>query len=148
MQSFCLLEHASRLEENFDMTVLYLDFDGVLHDSEVWFNPKRGAYIDTSGRSLFEWAPILEQLLEPHPDISIILSTSWVRVRSFNRAKYSLPTPLRDRIIGATFNRGTMQSEDFELLTRAEQILRDVRRRRPQSWFAIDDDDLGWPDMY
>lgn len=115
------------------MKLLYLDFDGVLHDSEVWFNVARSAYIDTPGRSLFEWAPILVQLLEPHSDIEIVLSTNWARVHSFNRAKYSFPADLWDKVIGATFDRQAMCEADFELLPRAEQIFRDIRRRYPQS---------------
>jgi len=34
-------------------TVLYLDFDGVLHHEDVWWLPRRGAYIRPPGFKLF-----------------------------------------------------------------------------------------------
>jgi hypothetical protein len=63
--------------------VLYLDFDGVLHDGEVYVRRGVGPCVATPGRVLFEWMPILEELLAPHPDVAVVLSTSWVRVYSF-----------------------------------------------------------------
>jgi hypothetical protein len=123
----------------------YLDFDGVLHDSEVYFHPRRGIYMDTPGRTLFEWLPVLDELLAPHPDVRIVLSTSWVRVRSYHFAKKQLTPALQAKVIGATFHRRLMKEEEFILKPRGEQIADDVFRRGPQSWFAIDDDHLGWP---
>lgn len=125
--------------------ILYLDFDGVLHDEEVYYHPRRGIYMKTPGRALFEWAPILEELLSPHPDVRIVLSTSWVRVRSFDFAKQHLSLPLQARVVGATFHRRHMRKDEFVLMPRGEQIAQDVFRRGPRSWFAVDDDHLGWP---
>lgn len=125
--------------------ILYLDFDGVLHDDAVYYHPKRGIYLNTPNRELFEWAPILESLLEPFPDWSIVLSTSWVRVRSFEFAKNKLSKGLRSRVIGATFHHREMQKLDFDMLSRGYQICADVNRRKPDSWFAIDNDAEGWP---
>jgi hypothetical protein len=125
--------------------VLYLDFDGVLHDEQVYFHRRKGIILSTPGRTLFEWMPILEQLMEPHPNVSIVLSTSWVRIRSFNFAKKRLSPGLQRRVIGATFHRREMRKDEFVLLPRGEQIANDVFRRGPKNWFAIDDDHLGWP---
>lgn len=126
--------------------VLYLDFDGVLHDQEVYFHPRRGIYIDTPNRMLFEWMPILDELLKPHPDVRIVLSTSWVRIRSFDFARKQLSPTLQERVIGATFHHRYMRRESFALLPRGEQIAEDVFRRGPQSWFAVDDDAMYWPE--
>lgn len=126
--------------------VLYLDFDGVLHDEQVYFHPRCGIYIETPDRTLFEWMAILEELLAPHPDVRIVLSTSWVRVKSFDFARKQLSPTLQERIIGATFHRRHMRKESFALLPRGEQIAQDVFRRAPQSWFAIDDDAMYWPE--
>ncbi|KIF83060.1 HAD domain-containing protein [Noviherbaspirillum autotrophicum] len=126
--------------------VLYLDFDGVLHDDEVYFHPRRGIYIKTPGRTLFEWAPILEDLLAPHPDVGIVLATSWVRVMSFQKAKRHLCPALQERVIGATYHRRWMREADFAALPRGVQIAADVRRRNPGKWFALDDEYAGWPD--
>jgi hypothetical protein len=126
--------------------VLYLDFDGVLHDDAVYSSPQHGIYIATPGRVLFEWAYILADLLAPHPDVKIVLATSWVRERSYNYAKGRLPAALRVRVIGATFHNRLMRKSEFDQLSRGAQVLGDVDRRRPDAWLAIDNDPAGWPD--
>jgi hypothetical protein len=125
--------------------ILYLDFDGVLHDEEVFFHPRRGIYMNTPGRTLFEWMPILEELLIPHPDVAIVLSTSWVRIKNFSYAKKQLSAVLQERVIGATFHNREMRKVEFVLKPRGVQIADDVFLRGPTAWFAIDDDHLGWP---
>lgn len=126
--------------------VLYLDFDGPCHHEEVYWHPKRGIYIKEPGRTLFEWLPILERLLEPYSDVAIVLSTSWVREKSFHYAKSRLTPSLQARVIGATFHRRVMVRQEFAQLTRGQQVAADVVRRGPKAWFAIDDDDEGWPE--
>lgn len=125
--------------------ILYLDFDGVLHDEEVYSHAERGIYLRTVGRCLFEWEPILVELLAPHPQVQIVLSTSWVPMRSFDYARSRLTAALQARVIGATFHRKKMQREEFILLPRGLQIVQDACRRRTARWFAIDDDDAYWP---
>lgn len=125
--------------------VLYLDYDGVLHTEEVYFHPRRGVRITTPGRTLFEWMSVLDALMAPHPDVKIILSTSWVRIRNFNFAKKQLSARLQAQVIGATYHRRHMEKEVFAALPRGEQIVRDVYRRGPAAWFAVDDDALHWP---
>jgi hypothetical protein len=130
------------------LAVLYLDFDGVLHDDAVYWSPKIGIHIRTPGRALFEWMPILEALLAPYPEVKIVLSTSWVRAKSFNFAKRQLTPTLQSRVIGATFHHREMNKCVFDCLARGAQILADVRRRRPASWLAVDNDDRNWPAHY
>jgi hypothetical protein len=126
--------------------ILYLDYDGVMHDDAVYWHPTRGIYLDTPGRILFEWMPILEDLLAPHTDVSIVLSTSWVRAKSFEFAKNKLSTSLQEKVIGATFHNRLMQKFDFDNQSRGYQIWNDVLRRKPAAWFAIDNDDAQWPE--
>lgn len=125
--------------------ILYLDFDGVLHDEAVYRHPARGIYIATPGRQLFEWMPILDELLRPHPDVAIVLSTSWVRVLSFFRAKERLSPSLQERVIGATYHGRWMREQEFAMLPRGVQVVEDVMRRQPKSWFALDDEHGNWP---
>lgn len=33
-------------------------------------------YLDTPGRTLFEWMPILDELLAPYSELRVVLSTS------------------------------------------------------------------------
>lgn len=126
--------------------VCYCDYDGCLHDDAVYSHPDRGIYLTTPGRNLFEWTPILENLLAPFPEVKLVLSTSWVRMRDFQFAKRKLPIKLQARVIGATFHNRLMRKDEFDLTSRGQQVLADVERRRPDKWFAIDNDDLGWPE--
>jgi hypothetical protein len=125
--------------------VCYLDFDGVLHDEDVRLGAGRRIFLATPGRNLFEWENVLVGLLAPHPHVKIVLSTSWVRARSFSYAKRRLDPRLQERIIGATFHRRLMNLHEFVAMPRGMQIWGDARRRTPLDWFAIDDDYFGWP---
>jgi hypothetical protein len=128
--------------------VCYLDYDGVVHDDAVYCSSNRGIYIRTPGCALFEWMHILDNLLTPYPKLKIVLSTSWVRSRSFEFAKKQLSPTLQARVIGATFHNRLMQKRDFDQMSRGHQVLSDVGRRQPTSWFAIDNDDFEWPDRH
>ncbi|MDO8653467.1 MAG: HAD domain-containing protein [Undibacterium sp.] len=127
------------------MNIVYLDFDGVVHDDAVFLHPKRGIYLDAPGRTLFEWMPIVDELLTPHPDVKLVLSTSWVRDHSFEYAKKQLSPSLQNRVIGATFHHREMQKSTYDMMSRGVQVWTDVLRRHPTSWLAIDNDDDGWP---
>lgn len=135
--------------------VLYLDFDGVLHHEDVCVNTKRGLYFGANAQAhgvrhghshrLFEFAPLLIDLLEPYPDVQIVLSTSWVRWRGYEHARDRLPTALARRCVGATFHK-QMGRNAFLQIPRGLQIWMDVERRQPSVWLAIDDDHSDWPD--
>jgi hypothetical protein len=125
--------------------ILYLDFDGVLHDEEVYWDAKRGIYLSTPNRILFEWVDILERLVEKHADVRIVLSTSWVPIKSFNYAKRCLSPLLQSLVIGSTYHSKYMRRDEFMSLPRGVQIIQDVFRRKTELWLAIDDDYIGWP---
>lgn len=96
------------------------------------------------GHALFEWAPVLIEAFSPYPNVTIVLSTSWVRVLGFDRTRASLPPILRERVVGATFHRRehapTRTLRDlWSQSLRGIQIARDIERRQPAKWFAIDD---------
>lgn len=128
------------------LRVCVLDFDGVLHDDAVFCSPDRGMYLETPGRVLFEWMPILEELLEPFPDLGIVLSTSWVRAKGLDYATSRLSPSLRSRVVGATFDNRLIQKGEFDLMPRGLQVWQDIERRAPAAWFAIDNDARGWPE--
>lgn len=127
--------------------ILFLDYDGVLHADQV-YRTKKGIVLRGSGK-LFEHVPILVAMLEPHPDVRIVLSTSWVRELGFTRAKKRLPQELQARVVGATyhsdFDRETYMGKRWRYLTRFEQIARHVTRNGVTNWVAIDNDQFGWP---
>jgi hypothetical protein len=130
-----------------DLDVLYLDFDGVLSPSDVWRSISRGAYLHerlvAQGHRLFEHVGLLEKQLLPYPNLSIVLSTTWVHTYSFSGAARRLPKSLRDRCIGATYH-SQMHKDSFARMPRGLQVLNDVRRRKPRRWLALDDVDDGW----
>ena len=130
------------------MNILYLDYNGVLHDSLVMRNRKRGLYLAKPDKTFFEWMPILDELLAPVEDLKIVLSTSWVRAVDFDTAKYELSPALRERVIGSTFHHPGLTQSVFDTMPRGQQIVDDVLRRQPTKWFAIDDDTFGWPAAY
>lgn len=127
--------------------VLYLDFDGVLHPEDVYRHPRRGIFIGPkgAGHTLFQHAGLLQELLQPYPDVGIVLSTSWVRVLSFSQARRRLPSALSERVVGATYH-SSMDVVVFAAMERGHQVLADVGRRRPGRWVALDDDGEGWPE--
>lgn len=133
--------------------LLYLDFDGVLHSEWVYQSAKRGIFIDPAkapGRTLFEWAPILEAELSAAPDVKLVLSTSWARHPGYGRALKWLPPFLRERVIGATYHRRVhgadpWLAESFRQTARGMQVWADVQRRQPLAWAALDDDIVDWP---
>lgn len=128
--------------------LLFLDYDGVLHPDAVYLS-RRGIELRAAG-SLFMWAPQLIEALADHPDIRIVLSTSWVRNLGFDRARRALPTELRHQVIGATWHSAMSRTwPDYipwDAQTRREQIAAYLSRlNEPVRWLAIDDDVRGWP---
>jgi hypothetical protein len=126
------------------MDVIYCDYDHVLHGGALRYRKPPSLRPETSGQTLFQNAPILARLLEPYPDLKIVLSTSWVKELGFALARGYLPQALQQRVVGATFHKRHMRKDAFSSLTRYEQIVADVQRRRPIRWIAIDHDLQGW----
>ena len=125
-----------------------LDFDGVLHPSEVFRSPD-GMTIENGppGATLFMWSGVLEQVLRLFPGVRIVLSTSWVNVFGYEKAKASLPLGLQERVIGATYDHGLDGNLDpgWTQRYRYEQIVRYANRNVLTNWLAIDDSLWGWP---
>lgn len=127
--------------------LLFLDYDGVLHPDAVYLT-RRGIELRATG-SLFMWAPQLIEVLADHPDLRIVLSTSWARYLGFDRARLALPAKLRHQVIGATWHsamgRGWSDHISWDVQTRWEQIAAYLSRlNEPVRWLAIDDDVRGW----
>lgn len=133
--------------------VLYLDLDGVVQHEAVYWSPKRGVYMHQGyapGHKLFEWLPILERLLEPFPEVALVLSSSWCVHPGYSRTIRRFPESLQKRFIGGTFHRRAHGSDpwqvhSFRATPRGVQIWADVLRRKPRQWLALDDDTFSWP---
>lgn len=93
---------------------------------------------------LFQHVALMEELLAPYPQVKIVLSTSWVRFYSYSGTAKKLSSPLRERVVGATFH-SAMDSTRFQQIPRGMQVWGDVARRKPKGWLALDDDYSQWP---
>lgn len=134
------------IDDNDPLLIVYVDYDGVVQDDDVYHNPKTGdIYIKTPGRTLFEWLHILARIIALFPKVKIVLSTSWVLAKGFEFAKAQLTPDLQERVIGATLPEKYAQKKWFRSMSRYEQISRDVARRKPAGWLAIDNDSNKWP---
>jgi hypothetical protein len=71
--------------------ILFLDFDGVLHEDPC-FDEAR----------LFARAPSLAEALEPFPEVLVVLSTSWRTQYTVAELSQALPAALRRRVLDAT----------------------------------------------
>lgn len=130
-------------------SVLYLDFDGVLHHYDAYLDERNRPILRGMG-SLFEYAGQLEAALASYPHLQIVLSTSWVRRKGFDWSCRRLPLGLRERVVGATWQDAFVQDTKFALwwideASRYQQIAHDVARRNLSGWLALDDDVIGWP---
>lgn len=136
------------------MTILFLDFDGVLHPDAAFL--EKGRPVLRTNGDLFMWAPYLIEALSSHPRVKIVLSTSWVRVLGYKQAVDALPKLLRQRVIGATWH-SVMTQSDYNAglplsfwndATRYQQIAHYVKRARLARWVAIDDHGEEWADIH
>jgi hypothetical protein len=86
------------------MRVIFADYDGVFHPvSDLhWFST--GLPVETCierGR-LFRWASILHEILDSHPDVSIVVHSSWRMLHPEDKVK-ALLGPLAERVIHVIF---------------------------------------------
>ena len=137
--------------------ILFVDYDGVFHPARVFLKDGKPELASDGGEVLFMWTPLLESALASHPDIQIVLSTSWVHVLGFDTARNRLSDALRKRVTGATWH-AAMDSSPYasqssalshwDRMTRYEQIALYVARAGVERWLAIDDDIEGWKDQH
>jgi hypothetical protein len=138
-------DNSSR-EEGSSRHVLFVDYDGVLHRLSAHRTRCGIVSSDPKTIRLFEYAPVLEAVIEPYPEIEIVLSTSWVPTLGFDRAKNALPVALRGRVAGATFHSKYHDAWAWPIIGRGVQILRYVRVHQLRYWVAIDDQCDGFDD--
>jgi hypothetical protein len=126
--------------------VLLLDYDGATHHENVRFSEERAHFwLDAPDRyCLFQHVPLLEQLLEPYPSVQIVLSTRWLRFKPLRKVARELTPALRLRVVDSFVP--PEPPGNFWLWPKGAQVAHYIEWRRPVAWFAIDDDQVGWPD--
>lgn len=99
--------------------VLFLDFDGVLH-------PRTSG----TGRHI----PALEALLRRHPQVELVVSSTWKHQYSVEDLKGWFSSDIQERVIGVT--------PDLPNLPGARQLEIEawLRMRSSRRWLALDDE--------
>lgn len=93
------------------MRLLSLDFDGVLHPQDAELPEERR----------FCWLAVLESLLVDHPDVRIVVHSSW-RYEYTNSELRALLSPLGQRFVGSA-PRGPRE-QAIELVLQANRHVR------------------------
>jgi len=115
-----------------DLTILFLDFDGVLHA------------VGTPSEEQLVHLPRFEATLREYPAVRIVLSTSWQDAYSIRALRALFSEDIAARIVGGT--RGADPNRDAP--TRYGQIQRFLRHGgAPKArWLALDDAVHDFPD--
>jgi HAD domain in Swiss Army Knife RNA repair proteins len=79
--------------------VLFLDFDGVLHPTVIVGESHRMKEVIAVGH--FGWLPALESLLRPHPDVAVVVHSTWRHTHDDEELRRLLG-PVGERIVGST----------------------------------------------
>lgn len=121
---------------------LFVDFDGTLHAGHALIAENRQITLD-SGRQLFEFAPLLVDMLAPYPLVEIVLTTSWLRTLPVDTVIGYLPPELSYRVIGTTNDIKPRLSYVLNGAERTYVITSYVYGQRLRNWLAIDDSVYG-----
>lgn len=122
--------------------ILFLDIDGVLHRGNSYVAGHRIVSSSPGHIELFEYLPVLDELLNPYPHMAVVLSSDWAFRFGVDYTRSQFPSPsLRARVIGATYQGCEFDEQLWPMLSRGAQVLDYVRRqgRERLEWLAIDD---------
>ncbi len=78
--------------------VLFVDFDGVLHPTTVEGTSEAGGVVHTP---MFGWLPLLVDVLRPHPDVALVVHSTWRYTHDIDELRGVLGA-LASRVVGAT----------------------------------------------
>lgn len=126
--------------------VLFLAYDGCLHAEGVRHTLGEAEH-HGERHSLFEYAGVLAKLLEPYPEVRIVLSTPWSRIHGLEQAKAFLPAGLRSRVVGMT-HEFCGDFVEWAGLTEFDQIMRYVDGHGIRHWLALSCDRYYWPEAF
>ncbi|MFL9900020.1 HAD domain-containing protein [Paraburkholderia fungorum] len=85
-----------------DAPTIYLNFDGALHVGKALVEKSGQVVLDTA-RTLFEFAPLLGDLLEPYPRAQIVLTAAWLKFMQTGEINGHLPSYLVRRIVTCSY---------------------------------------------
>lgn len=133
-------------------TLLFLDFDGVLHplwesapfndwQLEVTFGPK--AY---AGPFFLHAAALAEAVSPFLENLDIVVSSTWGKQRPLHELKQLLPVLVEDRLVDAVPHHLPSIKEAKSRWEEISWYLQNIRPHQGDRWLALDDDDMDWPD--
>jgi transcriptional regulator with XRE-family HTH domain len=117
---------------------LFVDYDGTLHAGHAYIDDEGEITLD-SGRPLFEFAPILAEILQPYPAVEIVLTTSWLQRLSTAQVTAYLPPDLAQRVVGTTRDMKPRFSYLRSGAGRTDVIASYALGKGLRNWLALDD---------
>jgi hypothetical protein len=115
--------------------ILYLNFDGVLHPDQVFYEKGYMPSLLTPRHYALEHAELLASALEGFGEVAIVLNTWWTFYLGFDACKDLLPATLAARVSDSTMRHigtyGTMPS-------RREEAELHIARQRFRPWMILD----------
>jgi hypothetical protein len=121
---------------------LFVDFDGTLHIGRASMSEDGTISLDT-GRPLFEFAPLLIELLKPYASVQLVLTTSWLMTLPPEDVVALMPHELALRVVGTTRRIKPRLSDVLNGTHRAYVINCCAQIMKLQHWLAIDEDAFG-----
>ena len=121
---------------------LLLDYDGTLHAGQALLDGDGQITLD-SGRTLFEFAPLLVEMLRPYPSVEIVLTTSWLQTLPVDAVISYLPPELARRVVDTTRDIKPRLSYEHSGAGRTDIIVSYAYGKRLKNWLAIDDSVYG-----
>lgn len=121
---------------------LFVDYDGTLHVGHALIDASGRVTLD-SGRPLFEYAPLLVEMLKPYPAVQIVLTTTWLQTLSTEKVIAYLPPELARRVVDTTRGRKARLSYMLNGSGRTDIITCYAFGEGLTQWFAIDDSVYG-----
>lgn len=115
-------------------TVLFLDFDGVLHPRPIVTDP---------GGGVFTALDLLEDVLRQVRHVEVVISSTWRERFALHELREFFSPDLRERVVGVTPLPGDVADAPQELreYPRHAECVTWLARHRPAGtpWLALDD---------
>lgn len=121
---------------------ILLDYDGTLHAGQALLDNDGRITLD-SGRQLFEFAPLLIEMLRPYPSVEIVLTTSWLQALPVDVVISYLPPELAKRVVDTTKDIKPRLSYEHSGAGRTDVIVSYTYGKRLKNWLALDDSTYG-----
>ncbi|EDZ98881.1 hypothetical protein BH160DRAFT_5800 [Burkholderia sp. H160] len=126
------------------MATIFLNIDGVLHISSVYYDPVwRQPRMDVRGRQLWEWYVPFSVLVEKYRP-NVVLRSSWTRF-GLDTVRWWMPSNLRVWISGATDPVYEYFGGPVRVATEHQVILRHLSNHPDARWVYLGDTVKDWP---